>query len=274
MRVSHGSQALLLDADLDAVGSYVVRTDNHFLHYVTCNAKVAKSGLFPPDALWAQRLLERELLRPRAEVRRRVAEQLANGDKECAVGVHLRKIAQAPSDTWPRLLLILKQQGADKRRGLFVAADSSSSDTKRKLCDKAREAGILVLGEDEANATRATKDGVLDALADNYLLSTCQVLFPTVTSSFFDIAAVRASARPNERAVFVCHDDDSRNNNKTSPGLLPKSEQLNPFTGKLQPCLFDPYCPDPSIGFPTKHKGRNHTDQAQRKNHPSNISST
>ncbi len=68
----------------------------------------------------------------------------------------------------------------------------------------------------------------LTALAERVVLSSCNVLAPTRSSTFFHGAAVAATRRPAARAVFACP-------NATT--------LLSPFDGRAIPCLFEPTCP-------------------------------
>ena len=107
---------------------------------------VRASGLFPPDAFLAQRMLEARLLRPSYKVRSAVRKALTKAGG-CAVGVHLRnrnrffarrytgpgrrvlrrdrnRSESAVEPVWARIKpLVAKHAG----RGVFVAADGTSA---------------------------------------------------------------------------------------------------------------------------------------------------
>jgi hypothetical protein len=76
----------------------------------------------------------------------------------------------------------------------FVAADPQSTHTKRLIL--ASFPAVRFLARDaDAEATRSTVDGVVDALADNYVLSACRAIIPREigASTFHDMAVARAA---------------------------------------------------------------------------------
>ena len=112
---------------------------------IVCDKSVRASGLFPPDAFLAQRMLEARLLRPSYKVRSAVRKALTKAGG-CAVGVHLRnrnrffarrytsgrralrrdrnRSESAVEPVWARIKpLVAKHAG----RGVFVAADGTSA---------------------------------------------------------------------------------------------------------------------------------------------------
>ena len=71
-------------------------------------------------------------------------------------------------------------------------------------------------------------DPALEALVENHLFSECSLLIPTRGSTFFNVAAVRATHRADIRDVLAC----------------PQTKKaINPFDGRPMPCMFDPSCP-------------------------------
>ena len=71
-------------------------------------------------------------------------------------------------------------------------------------------------------------DPALEALVENHLFSRCAFLVPTRGSTFFNVAAVRATERADIKDVLAC----------------PQAKKaINPFDGRPMPCMFDPSCP-------------------------------
>ena len=69
--------------------SLVMHVDHTLMKLIVCDKSVRASGLFPPDAFLAQRMLEARLLRPSYKVKSAVRKALSKAGG-CAVGVHLR----------------------------------------------------------------------------------------------------------------------------------------------------------------------------------------
>ena len=153
---------------------------------LTCN-DVLGGG----DVLADYGALQSLLLTPTAAVADRVGRIL--GSRSCDVGVHLRKADGAkggPSSHWVAKLRAVLVPGATA----FVAADPQSTLTKKLIL--ASFPAVRFLDRDaDAEATRATVDGVLDALADNYVLSACRAIIPREigASTFHDAAVARAA---------------------------------------------------------------------------------
>ena len=152
---------------------------------LTCNAALGGS-----DVLRDYGALQSLLLTPTAAVAERVGRIL--GRSRCDVGVHLRKAdgAEGPSTHWVAKLRAVLVPGATA----FVAADPQSTHTKRLILQEFPAVRFLDRDAD-AEATRSTVDGVLDALADNYVLSACRAIIPREigASTFHDAAVARAA---------------------------------------------------------------------------------
>ena len=143
------------------------------------------------DVLRDYGALQSLLLEPTAAVADRVGRIL--GRSRCDVGVHLRKAdgaKGAPSSHWVAKLRAVLVPGATA----FVAADPQSTLTKKLILASFPEVRFLARDAD-AEATRSTVDGVLDALADNYVLSACRAIIPREigASTFHDAAVARAA---------------------------------------------------------------------------------
>mmetsp|Transcript_30340 Transcript_30340/g.90942 ORF Transcript_30340/g.90942 Transcript_30340/m.90942 type:complete len:420 (+) Transcript_30340:545-1804(+) len=198
-RLSHGTEWQLVTANLEEPpwnGSAVVRTDHQFLHAILCNERVAATGLFPPDALETQRALERYLLAP-AKAIRDAARRALRAAGGCAVGVHLRRADLRDwraDDVYPRLRKLLKKH----QGGLFVAADDYSAPFRRALEAAARADRRAVVEPPELDAPAKA------ALAENHILSACDVLVPSNASTFFNVASVRATERAGPYGQFAC----------------------------------------------------------------------
>lgn len=167
---------------------------------VTCNSHVrAKWGLHPSDggSPWKDfGALQDWLLEPSHPVLKRYGAILGKGGT-CQLGVHLRRADERDrgrdvfNPKWVRVLEDALRPGA----AVFIAADPESSRTKLKLVDVIRDAGATLLGADRATATRDSESGIYDALAENYVLSSCDDLLPrgTGASTFHDLAVGRAA---------------------------------------------------------------------------------
>ena len=153
---------------------------------LTCNDVLGGA-----DVLADYGALQSLLLTPTAAVADRVGRIL--GRSRCDVGVHLRKADGAkggPSTHWVAKLRAVLVPGATA----FVAADPQSTLTKKLIL--ASFPAVRFLARDaDAEATRSTVDGVLDALADNYVLSACRAIIPREigASTFHDAAVARAA---------------------------------------------------------------------------------
>ena len=153
---------------------------------LTCNAMLGGG-----DVLFDYGALQSLLLTPTAAVAERAGRIL--GRSRCDVGVHLRKAdgaKGAPSSHWVAKLRAVLVPGTTA----FVAADPQSTLTKKLIL--ASFPAVRFLDRDaDAEATRATVDGVVDALADNYVLSACRAIIPREigASTFHDMAVARAA---------------------------------------------------------------------------------
>ena len=154
---------------------------------LTCNAALGGGG----DVLADYGALQSLLLTPTAAVAERAGRILDRS--RCDVGVHLRKAdgaKGAPSSHWVAKLRTVLVPGTTA----FVAADPQSTLTKKLIL--ASFPAVRFLDRDaDAEATRATVDGVVDALADNYVLSACRAIIPREigASTFHDAAVARAA---------------------------------------------------------------------------------
>ena len=139
------NEADLLRTGVGALApSLVMHVDHTLMKLIVCDKSVRASGLFPPDAFLAQRMLEARLLRPSYKVKSAVRKALSKAGG-CAVGVHLRnrnrffarrytsgrralrrdrnRSESAVEPVWARIRpLVAKHAG----RGVFVAADGTS----------------------------------------------------------------------------------------------------------------------------------------------------
>ena len=153
---------------------------------LSCNAALGGG-----DVLADYGALQSLLLKPTAAVADRVGRIL--GRSRCDVGIHLRKAdgaKGAPSSHWVAKLRAVLVPGTTA----FVAADPQSTLTKKLIL--ASFPAVRFLDRDaDAEATRSTVDGVLDALADNYVLSACRAIIPREigASTFHDAAVARAA---------------------------------------------------------------------------------
>lgn len=137
----------------------------------------------------------------------------------CGVGVHLRKKGPdwRAGDVWPRL----RQEVEAHEGGLLIGSDGHSAWLKRDLIALAKADNVSIV---EARVD----DPALEALVENHLFSKCSLLIPTRGSTFFNVAAVRATVRGDVRDVLAC----------------PQTKKaINPFDGRPMPCMFDPSCP-------------------------------
>lgn len=165
---------------------------------VTCNAHVrSRFGVGDGGSPWVDfGEMQSWLLKPSHAVRKRVDAIL--GKRPCDVGLHLRradeveKKAATPSPKWVKILEALLAE--NPRLNLFVAADHESSKTRRRLVEIANNRGATVL-VDETPATRNSEAGIYAALAENFVLSSCEQILPrgTGASTFHDMAVARAA---------------------------------------------------------------------------------
>jgi len=168
-------------------------SDRHFGWAVTCNQK----DLFP-DPWNAYGLLQDYLLqRPVKSIRHKlltakITENNNNAttlvddsDKEkaqflpkCAIGIHLRK-----EKNIVRLVAELNEtidELKENAGGVFLAYDPFSFEAAEKIETIVKERGLALITVDkfEDHVTRATVNGLLDAVVDHTLLSSCDYLLP------------------------------------------------------------------------------------------------
>ncbi|CAH0366931.1 unnamed protein product [Pelagomonas calceolata] len=175
--------------------------DRSWSYGVSCNPLLRCAM---PTPWYVYGLLQRWLLRPKRAVVNRVRQTLAN--HTCAVGVHLRKADNSKTKWATEELLRETYASALKRRpefkngdlryGIYVAADGESTQTKKRIEAFARSVGAPLL--ERAARFKASRDSVRamqDALAENYVLSSCVEILPrgSGASTFHDLAVARAA---------------------------------------------------------------------------------
>lgn len=174
-----------------------IDTDRDVAWGITCHPDMVRDGLFPPPWLAYGALMD-YLLRPRSEVVELI-EAAKRRDKgaTCALGVHLRKADRGnnPSRvmTGPVVVNALRRSSGG---GVYLASDDRSHSTRIQLIRALRAHGVQLLTAPSSMRppTRHTVAGIRDALADNYLLSTCRDALPRGVgfSTFHDVAFARA----------------------------------------------------------------------------------
>ena len=136
------------------------------------------------DAVADARAPQRWFLRPKRAVVNSVRQTLAN--HTCAVGVHLRKADNSKAaghggvvkgDYASALKRRPEFKDGDPRYGIYVAADGESTQTKKRIEAFARSVGAPLL-ERGARASRDSVRAMQDALAENYVLSSCVKILP------------------------------------------------------------------------------------------------
>ena len=118
----------------------------------------------------------------------------------------------------------------DTGRGDAAGATRNSKGARTRQGRRPASAQVAVVAAAPSRAGPA-----VDALVENYLLAACAALIPTRPSTFFSVAAVRASAREDVRAVVACPQ---------------AAAQASPFDGRPVPCLFEPTCPAAGAALP------------------------
>ena len=132
---------------------------------------------------------------------------LASSSRSCDLGVHLVAAdrtnewgTKKGDESWLRKVAeaIAAQESfvADGTRlnfAIFVASDRDSGRTKQLLQDAFGDAVVIMDGHG-ASPDRSTIQGNVEALAENYVLSTCAEILPHGRDSAFrSIAAARAA---------------------------------------------------------------------------------
>jgi len=225
------SEEKLIRRGVAAIGPRVLMHSDHtLLKYIVCDKAVRKSGLFPPDFFAAQRQIEAFLLQPRGDVRDRAQAALKRAGG-CAVGLHLRGPGAGHHRDAGVFLDDLAPALAAAPGGLFVLGDGNNEQKKKDIVKQARRRGMNVVDVEGSGQ----KGGLMSALAENLVLSSCAMLVPTTRSSFFSIAAVRAAARRDVRDAFFC-------------GVAHNRSVPLPGPPCLSHCMFNTTCPRLSEG--------------------------
>ena len=207
-------------------------SDRSWAHAVSCNPLLRCAA---PTPWFFYGLLQRWLLRPKRAVLERVKHTLGRG-KTCAVGVHLRK-ADLSSTKWATEELLaeayataLERRGrarGDPTFGVYIASDGESRKTRLRLEQIARDVDAPLLAR--AVTTRPTRGSIRgnqDALAENYVLASCDEILPrgSGASTFHDLAVARAAFDRgwNQSRVdaFTYHPDKS--DHSLVPARCPK----------------------------------------------------
>ena len=202
----HSDVQKVLDMDLTTFHEHQPKMlcavcDRSWSYGVSCNPLLRCAM---PTPWYVYGLLQSWLLRPKRAVVNRVRQTLAN--HTCAVGVHLRK-ADNSKTKWATEELLRETyesalrrrpefQEGDMRYGIYVAADGESSQTKKRIEAFARSVGAPLL--ERAARYKPSRDSVRamqDALAENYVLSSCVEILPrgSGASTFHDLAVARAA---------------------------------------------------------------------------------
>ena len=148
------------------------------------------------------------LFKPSAAVLKRVGAILASSPRPCDLGIHLIAAdrtnewgTKKGDESWMRAVAeaIATQEtfvadGKPLDFALFVAADRGSTRTKSLLQDAFGDA-VVVMDGHGVSPDRSRVEGNIEALAENYVLSTCAEILPHHgrDSAFRSIAAARAA---------------------------------------------------------------------------------
>lgn len=176
-------------------------SDRSWAHAVSCNPEFRCRT---PTPWFFYGLLQRWLLRPKRSILDQ-ARSVFSGGRVCGVGVHLRK-ADLSSSSWAtadvleaayvRALARAGRERGDPDFGVYLAADAESSRTRVRLELAAQKLGAPLLDRaTKARPTRSSVRGMQDALAENYVLSSCVEILPrgAGASTFHDLAVARAA---------------------------------------------------------------------------------
>ena len=148
------------------------------------------------------------LFKPSAAVLKRIGAILASSPRPCDLGIHLIAAdrtnewgTKKGDESWMRAVAeaIATQEtfvadGKPLDFALFVAADRGSTRTKSLLQDAFGDA-VVVMDGHGVSPDRSRVEGNIEALAENYVLSTCAEILPHHgrDSAFRSIAAARAA---------------------------------------------------------------------------------
>ena len=174
---------------------------------LTCNHNLRRAWGLDPKAgnPWAEfgGLMSWLLGDARASIVSRVHKALGDKSIKCDVGLHLRRADSLPGDGTQTENLKWKVHLEEALAGLtspnvYIAADHESKKTKWMLLhylEERADTHILTLGHNTKAADRKSRSGLLDALAENFILSSCTTLLPrgTGASTFHDVAVARAA---------------------------------------------------------------------------------
>lgn len=108
--------------------------------------------------------------------------------KTCDLGIHLRRAdrglqgGRSPNSKW--VSMVEDWLNSSKREPrVFVAADSESRLTKKAIATLLKHRGAGLVGVTGNTADRESSGGVFEALAENYVLSACDELWPHGTGA-------------------------------------------------------------------------------------------
>ena len=148
------------------------------------------------------------LFKPSAAVLKRIGAILASSPRPCDLGIHLIAAdrtnewgTKKGDESWMRAVAeaIAAREDMDGSGkpldfALFVAADRGSTRTKSLLQDAFGDA-VVVMDGHGVSPDRSRVEGNIEALAENYVLSTCAEILPHHgrDSAFRSIAAARAA---------------------------------------------------------------------------------
>jgi len=192
----------------------IYRGDTHWAPSVVCTASkddwswAATCRLGGASPLADAGALQDFLFKPSAAVLKRIGAILASSpQRPCDLGVHLIAAdrtnewgTKKGDESWLRTVAeaIVAEEAfvADGKKldfAIFVASDRDSGRTKQLLQDAFGDA-VVVMDGHGASPDRSRVEGNVEALAENYVLSTCAEILPADRNSAFrSIAAARAA---------------------------------------------------------------------------------
>ena len=193
----------------------IYRGDTHWAPSVVCTASkddwswaATCSSLGGVSPLADAGALQDFLFKPSAAVLKRIGAILASSPRPCDLGIHLIAAdrtnewgTKKGDESWMRAVAeaIAAREDMDGSGkpldfALFVAADRGSTRTKSLLQDAFGDA-VVVMDGHGVSPDRSRVEGNIEALAENYVLSTCAEILPHHgrDSAFRSIAAARAA---------------------------------------------------------------------------------